>query len=64
MKHKKTLMDKIPGLSPELLRVLDEMYPERCPATDLSHAEMCRRTGQREVIRKLHEIYNLQTKGR
>lgn len=43
-------------LSEELLKVLDEMYPERCPQIQHSEREIWLRAGQRSVVNTLRSV--------
>lgn len=44
---------KLPVYSVDLIKELDEMYPERCPDLSLSDREIWARAGQRSVVRFL-----------
>jgi len=45
-----------PRISEELLAVLNERWPERCPELDWDQAKVWHYAGQRSVIRHLNEV--------
>ena len=49
-----------PRLTPELLGFLDRTFPERCPDTNETPAEIFFKSGQRSVVRYLIRIYEEQ----
>mgnify|MGYP003108575576 CR=1 FL=1 len=52
-----------PRIDPELLEILDEMYPKYEYSPDLTREAWAFRGGQREVISKLRGILNNQVSG-
>jgi len=59
---KKTINDiKLPVISKDLLDALDVLFPERTPPITMEYKEICFRSGQRSVIRFLHEKLNQQS---
>ncbi len=46
-------MDKLPSFSSDLIKMLDEAYPDRCPSINLSDREVWFKAGQRSVVNKL-----------
>ena len=59
---KKTINDiKLPVISKDLLDALDGLFPERTPPITMEYKEICFRSGQRSVIRFLHEKLNQQS---
>lgn len=49
-------MNKPPPISPEILKYLDEQFPERCPDPALKSREIWIRSGERRLVRHLHRI--------
>ena len=52
-----------PRISPELLEILEDMYPTYEYSVDLTREAWAFRGGQREVISKLRGILNQQVSG-
>jgi hypothetical protein len=46
-------MDRIPSFSVDLIKELDELYPERCPSKDQDEREIWMYAGKRELVRNL-----------
>lgn len=57
-------MRPFPGVSPDIVEWLDEVFPNRIPDFDTSTnpLEMARRTGQREVVETLRSRLKKDTK--
>lgn len=53
-------MTKPPPITPELLKYLDEAFPERSPDPDWSDREIWLRAGERRAVRHLHMIAKRQ----
>jgi hypothetical protein len=51
---------KFPGLTEKLLSVLEELYPNECPALNLSEREIWYRAGQHAVVQRLRAEYETQ----
>lgn len=49
-----------PIISLELLRELDETYPEKCPEITWQDRKVWEEVGKRKVVRHLISIYNVQ----
>ena len=52
---------KLPVISKDLLDALDVLFPERTPPINMEYREICFRSGQRSVIRFLHEKHKQQS---
>lgn len=52
-----------PRIEPDLLEILDDMYPKHEYSPDLTREAWAFRGGQREVISKLRGILNQQVSG-
>lgn len=52
--------DSIPPISNDLIKKLNELFPERSAELDWSEKEVWFRTGQRNIIRFLNSHYNKQ----
>ena len=60
--NNKTIEDiKLPVISKDLLDALDVLFPERTPPIQMEYKEICFRSGQRSVIRFLHDKYKQQS---
>lgn len=46
-------MEKIPSFSIDLIKELDELYPEKCPSKDQDEREIWMYSGKRELVRNL-----------
>lgn len=51
---------EIPPLSASLIALLDELYPEKCPAPDMTDREIWMYAGARGVVRILVESLKQQ----
>ena len=51
-----------PRISPELIKALDALYPERCPEPQWSDREIWMRVGERRVVRTLQRIFDEQNR--
>jgi hypothetical protein len=47
---------KAPPITPELLKYLDENFPDRCPDPAWSDREIWLRAGERRLVRHLQRI--------
>ena len=54
---------KIPYVEPELIKLLEKMYPPLEYSKDVTREEWAFRGGQREIIAKLQIIVKQQEKG-
>ena len=61
MKNKKLDDIKLPAISKDLLDALDVLFPERTPPISMEYREICFRSGQRSVVRFLHDKYQQQS---
>ena len=52
---------KLPVISKDLLDALDVLFPERTPPINMEYREICFRSGQRSVIRFLHNKHKQQS---
>ena len=52
---------KLPVISKDLLDALDVLFPERTPPITMEYKEICFRSGQRSVIRFLHNKHKQQS---
>lgn len=58
----KTIEDiKIPAIPKDLLDALDVLFPEKTPDINTEYKEICFRSGQRSVVRFLHDKHNQQS---
>lgn len=53
-------MEKLPVIPEDLLKALDERFPERCPEPSWSEREIWMRVGERNVIRFLKRVFSEQ----
>jgi hypothetical protein len=51
---------KLPDLSKDLIAVLDERFPSRCPDPKDSEREIWIKVGQRKVVEFLQDVYDEQ----
>lgn len=51
-----------PRISPELIKALDALYPERCPDPQWPDREIWMRVGERRVVRALQRIFDEQNR--
>jgi hypothetical protein len=49
-------MDHLPFTCEQLIDVLDEMYPDRCPHLDMTPEQIWHASGQRSVVNFLIEL--------
>lgn len=49
-------MDKIPSFSIDLIKYLDELYPEKCPTVKQKEREIWMYAGKRELVRNLKNL--------
>ena len=49
-----------PQIDEELIRKLEEIYPDKCPSIETSDREIWRYGGQVELVRMLRSVYNEQ----
>ena len=61
MENKKLDDIKLPAISKDLLDALDVLFPERTPPISMEYREICFRSGQRSVVRFLHDKYQQQS---
>jgi len=61
MTEKKLDDIKLPVISKDLLDALDVLFPERTPPINMEYREICFRSGQRSVIRFLHDKHKQQS---
>ena len=54
---------KIPYVDPDLVKVLEKMYPPLDYSKDVSREDWAFRGGQRELIKKLFQITKQQERG-
>jgi hypothetical protein len=47
---------KLFGLSPKFIELIDELFPDRLPRTQVTLEELARLQGQRDVIEKIKEL--------
>tara|TARA_X000001382_G_scaffold50345_2_gene34088 strand:- start:1353 stop:1559 length:207 start_codon:yes stop_codon:yes gene_type:complete len=58
----KTIEDvKIPAIPKDLLDALDVLFPEKTPDINMEYKEICFRSGQRSVVRFLHDKHKEQS---
>lgn len=50
----------IPNIPEDLLKFLDETYPERCPDPQSSERQIWMQVGARSVVRHLKRLYQEQ----
>ena len=62
-KNIKKIIDdiKLPVISKDLLDALDGLFPERTPPITMEYKEICFRSGQRSVVRFLHDKHQQQS---
>lgn len=58
----KMIPSDFPRISPELIKALDALYPERCPEPQWSDREIWMRVGERRVVRTLQRIFDEQNR--
>ena len=61
MENKKLDDIKLPAISKDLLDALDVLFPERTPPMSMEYREICFRSGQRSVVRFLHDKHQQQS---
>jgi|1_EtaG_2_1085319.scaffolds.fasta_scaffold07546_4 hypothetical protein len=54
---------KIPYVDPDLVKILEKMYPPLDYSKDVSREDWAFRGGQRELIKKLFQITKQQERG-
>ena len=61
MKKGKTLLDA--PLTEELITLLNELYPEKCPSLAQPERDIFFYAGQRALVNLLTQAYNIQVSG-
>lgn len=52
---------KLPAIPKDLLDTLDKLFPEKTPDINQEYREICFRSGQRSVVKFLHEKFKQQS---